>query len=483
MTVISRPDPKRVKRGLWVLSALLIGVAVAAQTPETVRESVDVIELSVLADVPSRRGTLGWDPVDVGDIELFEDGVQREVTGLDDSAETGWRVLVWIDGERCEPAWLDLQLRAIAASRRELLALGDPEIVVADPTPRRLTPPASLAGWEHLAGEVGPSIRCRDGPRVESQRLRLEKRHHEALIAAVDGEIRRNDLLLRHASTATAAGPALLLLVARGYDLRPHLRWAEPERPAGAELLAARAADGAEELGEGLAEGGWTVVVPAVPVPRSFPATGEAGGVKASPDHPELGPMLRVWPRRSRGQLRSPEQYEVFLDFKVEPWRRVAVLSAGSVSATAAELEAGLFAAASKRRVWYRSARPGLGESRRIRLQLRRSDEQPIPAPVLLPARWASTQVAAARIRGGGAGEGELPWRIEVAADGWRLASHTPISKPRRARWASFSDANATPEFQVGEFGDAASIGRADEASRFLYLEDLETGAWSAIRP
>jgi hypothetical protein len=420
--------------------------------------------------------------VDVGDVELFEDGARREVTGMDDTPESGWRVLVWIDGERCEPAWLALQLRAIAESRRQLAALGEVDVVVADPAARRFVAPQSLAGWEQLAGESGQAIRCRDAPGLESQRLRQEKRHQEALTAAVEGEIRRNEVLLRHAGSATAGGPALLLLVARGYDLRPHLRWAGPERPDGAELLAARAARGADELGEGLAEGGWTVVVAALPVPRTVAGTAASGGVQATPDS-ALGPMVRVLPRRSRGQLRDLEEYEAFLDFKVEPWRRLAVLTAGSVASSAADLGGSLSDAADKRRVWYRSERPRLGESRRIRLQLRKSDEQPIRAPVLLPARWRSTQVAAARIRSGEAGEGQLPWRIEAAADGWQLAGRAPIDTPRRARWARFADPQAAPEFQVADFGDAASIARSPGTGGSLYLEDLETGAWIVLRP
>src|SRR5262245_7568338 len=166
MTVISRPDPiRRLLRWGWV--AGMCATAAVAQTPETVRESVDVVELSVLADVPARRGTLNWDPVGAGDVEVFEDGAQKEVTGLDALDDVRWRVLVWIDGERCDPTWLAFQLKSLAGYRDELEALGDLEVVVADPTPRRLTAPASVAGWEALVGESGRAIGCRDTPAAE----------------------------------------------------------------------------------------------------------------------------------------------------------------------------------------------------------------------------------------------------------------------------------------------------------------------------
>jgi hypothetical protein len=454
------------------------------------RETVEVIELSVLADVPARRGTLGWDPVDVGDVELTEDGVSREVTEIEaaTAADTGgsWRVLVWIDGERCVHARLLRRLEALGAAREELAALGAVQVVAADPLPRVLT---GTVGWQGFAADVASRVRCRAAPREAADRLRAAGRPAAALAAWAGAEIARNDALLRSAGSATREGPALLVLLSEGYDLRPHLRWAERERPAGAEAFAERAAAATEELGRGLAEGGWTVLVPALDAPRSSAGGGVVGTTEPSIPGSSRVPMLRVWPRRSRGQMRPPAEYGVFLDFTLEPWRRVAALTAGGIATSAEDLRAALDEVRAKRRVWYRSARPEPGETRELRLALRHSDGQPIRAPALLPARWASVAVAATRARAGlnaaSGGESGLTWNVRRLAQGWRVG----LPERARIRWALVVPAAPdapVPElaFHVAGLSGEVTLptGGTAPPGAALYLEDLESGAWMLAR-
>jgi hypothetical protein len=276
----------------------------------------------------------------------------------------------------------------------------------------------------------------------------------------------------------------VLVLLSRGYDLRPQLRWAAAERPPGAAAFEARSEAATEELGRGLAEGGWTMVVPAMPPPRVgavAPAMGD--GVPSAPPSP-LPPMVRAWPPRSRGQLRQPEAYEVFLDFTLEPWRRVADLTAGGVAGSAGDLGATLGVVAGLRRVWYRSSRPAPGESRELRLLLRKSDGQPVRAPARLPARWSSAALAAARLRSGDAGDGVMPWRVERFGDRWRVTAIADLPASRAARWAVAGAADGSSDFQRSDLGRDATLPPAGAAppGAVLYLEDLETGAWLVSR-
>ncbi len=464
--------------------------ASAPPTPPAVVETVEVVELSVLADVPARRGTLGWDAVGVVDVELFENGVRREVTEIEavtaGDAGGAWRVLVWIDGERCDAARLLRRLEAVAAAREELAALGAVEVVAADPTPRSL---AGTVGWQGFARDVASRVRCRDAPREAADQLRAAGQPAAALAAQTGEVIARNDALLRFAGSATRRGPALLVLLSEGYDLRPHLRWAARERPAGAEAFAERAAAATEELGRGLAEGGWTVLVPALDAPRAAVGGGFVGTPGPSIPGPRGRQLVRVWPQRSRGQMRAPSEYEVFLDFTLEPWRRVAALTAGGIATNAEDLEDAVDEVRAKRLVWYRSARPKPGESRELRLELRRSDGQPIRAPALLPARWASAAVAAARARGSlataGGAEGSLGWDVTRLAQGWRVR----LPEKARVRWAVVVP--ATPEapppelsFHVDDLAREAVLptGGSTPPDAALYLEDLESGAWMVAR-
>jgi hypothetical protein len=453
-----------------------------AQDDTTLREAIEVTELSVLADVPARRGVLGRDPVGASDVEVYEDGILREVTHIDEEPEASWRVLVWIDGQRCEASWIKTQLAALGAASDEIAAVGRAEVRIADPIPRFFPEPLRPADWAELGRNAEETYGCHDLPRERAERLRRSGRMREALEAVVAGNISRNDRLLRFAGNAGFGKPALLILISLGYDLEPQLRYAASERPPNADRYAQRAGEALAKLGAGLAEGGWTVVVPAVSERTEDWSRGVPGGVPTRPPADQL--PWRVWPRRSRGQLRLPADYGVFGDFTLGPWRRVASMTAGAVGASSQDLKQALSGVQSKRRVWYRSTRPRPGESREVVLRLRDSDGQPIAAPVRLPAPWTSTAIAAARVRSGETGEGLVPWTVDYDRTAWQVRSQDDGEAPRRARWSLVINGDSTPEFHLADLGAVARLPPDDAVppGARLYLEDLETGAWMATR-
>ena len=263
------------------------------------RERVTAVDLVVEA---------AWLPPS-GGLEVTEDGEERPVVSVEQAGEAEpWRLVVWFELPLATPEGVRWAADALAERAADLVELGTVEVVVADPEPRTVLPPARDAeALVRALAAIAQEARAGD----ELVRLRRAVARELAGAAPADAEEadlartaaaeearfveeRADALLVRLAAIAAEPGTGsrrALLLVAAGWDLDPaafyraclardasepartRRPWRKPEpdraAPASGEVgWPAGTGATTEALARTLAAYGWVTLALATPVPQ-----------------------------------------------------------------------------------------------------------------------------------------------------------------------------------------------------------------------
>jgi len=216
------------------LAALVCGRPAAAQDEAREggfagRERVTAVDLVIEAtSAPSPAG-----------LEVAEDGQPRQVVSVERAGEAEpWRLVVWFELPLAEPEGVRWAADALAERAAELVELGAVEVVVADPEPRTVLPPARDAealartlaaiAQDARAGDELARLRravareladAAPGDAEAAELARTAAREEERFVAE-----RADALLVRLVDTAAEPGVGsrrALLLVTSGWDLDP----------------------------------------------------------------------------------------------------------------------------------------------------------------------------------------------------------------------------------------------------------------------
>jgi hypothetical protein len=172
-----------------------------------------------------------------------------------------------------------------------------------------------------------------------------------------------------------------VLLVSHGYPLDPDLRLPAELRPAEGPRLAAALVTATDQLARRLALARWLVVT----LPFAPPPSGEEseGDLPVPPEarpgpapFPNIGgdhgpPGMPTIPRRVPAIEPPAAAFDVYVLPEIEPLRRLADLTAGSVLRVPDQLAGALEAFAGRRRLWYRTTPFAPGEARTLEVWVR----------------------------------------------------------------------------------------------------------------
>lgn len=221
---------------------LAIAAPAAPQERPTFTESAEVTAFDLVADVESgARGpvsvepsdfhlSIGGDPVAVDTVYPGAELTRRPLAGDD-----AWTILIWLAADLSSSYQLRWAAASLSQLTVELATLGDVELLMGDPEPRRLLPPTRDAAgletalsrlatevegddrlaalrYDYVAERTAPTLDMGEGElarafAAEEERIVLS--HQDALLLALDQ--RRSDARRRR----------LLLLVSGGFDLWP----------------------------------------------------------------------------------------------------------------------------------------------------------------------------------------------------------------------------------------------------------------------
>ena len=283
----------------WALALAQLPATAAAQRSPAVVESQRVTAFDLLVELsrPKAPARAVQPPADLalGDFTMLWDGAALPLVGLarGDEDREPWRLVVYVDrvlASNHTVRWAAMEL----AERVDLLTeLGEVEIVVADPEPRRLL--AATRDGELVDGALSGVFLAPAGA------AHLVRRREEHLIdpprgppagSGIAGRQAEEERLLVRRQTDRLLGWLVesepptsrraVLLVGDGWDERPEEFYARADGPAAAPPVAPRTADPARELGETLAAYGWIVA----PLAPPAPAVGVGRfGAYVLPDH------------------------------------------------------------------------------------------------------------------------------------------------------------------------------------------------------
>jgi tetratricopeptide (TPR) repeat protein len=267
---------------VWLVAA--VPAAARQDQPFGGHERVTAVDLvvEVVRTLGPNAGAPLPDRLAAGDFTVEVDGAPRPVVTVETPEERAepWRLVVWFDLGLARPEGVRWAARELGARAAGLTELGEVELVVADPTPRRaLEPtrdPAALeAALTRIALTPPPShqvvalrrefLELLDDPDVEGGPRELARTAARLEAAAVHGRI---DGLLGWLAADDPGGPRRALLLAGAeYDTevagfyRDNLA-AAGEGAAGATLdtLTGDLAAATRDLAATLAAYGWVVV-------------------------------------------------------------------------------------------------------------------------------------------------------------------------------------------------------------------------------
>ncbi|HEV7668532.1 MAG TPA: VWA domain-containing protein [Thermoanaerobaculia bacterium] len=392
--------------GFLVLS-LLFAAPVFAQLPAAEPPSA---RFAVPIDIVDAKGRPVED-LTLADLELLVDGAPRPPAELSSPQTAGpWRIVLYFDRVTTGTQSLRAAADALIEQLPALAALGEVEVMVAEPEPRELVPPTrAIAPLEEALAQLFVTAEGRDDLRQARARFaarepgagadRSASDAADALAAEERIALRQQDRwleLLARPSGSSGSGPErteprVILLVSDGYDLDPAPAYGV--RRAGAPPLdrASRATAAAA------AELGWTVFAlrlgdEKLPDPRRWgllaPAQGIVGGRVTLPV-----PIRPIEPAVPLPSLADP----------IAPLRRVAEQTGGAFAATRAEVE-GLVASLGRRR-WLSWDGPALAAGGSAAIEVRsKKATRSVRAPARIGA-GVPAEVAAARGRALLAGE------------------------------------------------------------------------------
>jgi hypothetical protein len=327
---------------LWCWSG-----ALRAQEPSTVKEHVEVREIPVLVQMPP---DLSGKPL--GDVArrvvVLEDGAERTITALETVARPqgpGFgEVEVVFDRSHCDADVLARASAALGDAAAELAALGP--VRVSSWGPRGYQPSGGRGSTspERISEEVAAAARQGCPPPASAAPAELTP------------------------VASCSATPCLLLWVSAGWGTGPDLE---------AEIGKAGAA--AREM----ATAGWTVAgfAPVLVPPAER---------KTVPPETRPGDDRATWtvdvlhPRGDRARTKPESAYRSDAELSLAPLRRMAEVTAGSLTSTAEGLAQALRSLGARTLLYYRTDRAP--SERPATFEVRRTDGE--PGEVVAP-RWA----------------------------------------------------------------------------------------------
>jgi hypothetical protein len=351
------------------------GGRAGAQVP-TFRGEVRVEETAIVVQPPGPRFWLP-DDLDPPDLLVSEDGLLRRVTRVEPLADSGrsWTQVVYVDRRLAQPETVFLATLALAKRARSLAALGEVEVVEADPAPHVVLPATREARrielvLSDLAGAA----------RVERDRAGGRRPAVDPPQAAATAR-RQFDRLLVHLTARSGSGPRALFLVS---EIAP---------PDTAPLLAGY---GWLTLPMPVRRG--DVDVPGQPVSDDERARHRSQeGWNPATVPPLFEPML-VFPPRRRGTLASLEIVAaLYTAPDLAPLRELVVQTGGHLLGYDEQLDPALAALAGRWLVWV-EVPAGTPANRLRRLEIRT-----LRGEALRTFRWAASgtppEIEAARQR------------------------------------------------------------------------------------
>lgn len=450
---------------------------------ETYTESLDVRELELAVALPEGLSARRRAALTAKDFLVLDDGRSSPVTRFETLATGGpgagpWSILVYVDRVLGRRDTVARGLSALSARAEQLVHLGQVEVVVADPDPRRVLAPsgdvqqvrAALA--EAAAPPPTPPRQSELGGEVD--------------LAAVQLQGAR---LLATAADRDPAGPRALLLVADVDE-------------AGASGLAPEVLAKLPAAGAAVAAYGWSVVTVALP-PPPVPNTKPPERPAPVDDHERFRSEAQGASRGETftlggGKKAQDIDLDRALDSAFQPraalLRQVARESGGAVLRSEEAVERSLAELAARVRLIYRAGGQPDGRLRPVEVRLLPEDE------VLIGPRWRRSGVASevsrarstaaiadARLTGSGlALETEIGARdgspfVRVAVGEAQAAEPGPW---RLTVGVAVEDGSLTlhqEELAGGEGTWPREVGLslpADARRAVVLVENLVTGAW-----
>lgn len=327
---------------------LFVGSAVAGgatSEPSRVRDEVFVSEASVITALS--RGHLGTS-VDPGDLRV-EIGEQRlpvtQIQSLRDIEE--WSILVYVVAPLAEPRHLLDGVQAIAGELERLTAMGEVELIVAQPEPRIVEAPGRDP--TRLAEALAEVSRRAQAGRLGGDLARLLSTEDPDRTAAAADLVRAQLAMLGRTVDGRCAGEAcLLLLVMDGFPLE--LGTSAPGPAGGGGACCGPLVD---ELSRQLAAVGWiAAVVSARPAGEEASGPPPQGEVQVDPSG-RTTVMTRVWPPEDPQAPISEQKRALVVRPESAPLLRLANATAGFLTVVPWELRHGLEDLRRRSLVWF----------------------------------------------------------------------------------------------------------------------------------
>ncbi len=456
---------------LAVPTASVLEAQPPASPPFTDEQRVTAVD--VMVEIVSRRqkGAVPALPSYLGpdDFEVVYEGEPLEVVGVSafgpaQHAHDGepWSIVVYFDRRLVNPADASWAAGELFEAAQQLAALGDVEVVTADPAPRPLVEPtrdAELLGSVLAEIALFPEgndhelLRIRDELLDELGKADSEIDPAELAAFAVAEEkriVRRQlDALLTWLADKEAGTRRALFLVGAGFDLAPEAFYRSRLDRAAKKALSGETGeleDDLEALGRTLAAYGW-ITFPLVPPAEDPPSKGVRIGkwrlgaprgdtreTAVDPLHPEetVGPVMLNFLNLTREGSRDPEKAESYLEFgatlaeqdelpEAEQAFRMALYHFGEDPETAARQAAALVELGEvlERQGRRREARAAFHEARELDPETVPADETPLAelAAPAVPLEKLGGRTAGSLVRGSddlAATLAALPYRVRV---------------------------------------------------------------------
>lgn len=265
--------------GLALLAVLPHALLAQESAPFRGEARVTAVDLLVDTGLKSPRRL---ENLTAADFEVLYDGASQPVVAVEspaaEEATEPWTIVIYFDYSLASNIAVRWAADLLAGQAKALNKLGRVEVLVADPTPRRLVAPGG--GVEELEGALSQLVieatsrdelgSLRDEYITASLNLANESEREDLIAAAVEAEAlvvrRQQDHLLTWLTTADAAGARrALFLVHGGWALDPRERYGDQASslvPA-ADLMAET-----QELARTLAAYGWITVGVTPPEPE-----------------------------------------------------------------------------------------------------------------------------------------------------------------------------------------------------------------------
>lgn len=327
----------------------------APSDPPAAAVAPERVELAVEALDPKGQPVPRLAP---GDLAVVEDGEPRRVVEVAPAAGS-YRVVVWVDRVLAGPATVMAATNALADRAADLAALGEVEVIVAEPEPRSLLAPSRQpAAINDALSRAFFDADGRDDLRALRRRFLADgapEGFAERAAEAADDEARlvarQGDRMAEWLARRGGQGPGVLFLVADGWDLEPRAfylgRAPAAERAATeAALAGASLAPASRDLARIVAALGWTTV--ALPVGGAELPTAPRWGMGNIRGTPSARVTLGKRPEK------EPPPPEVLLE-PGAPLAALATETGGEVVASPLAVPAALARLAARSRVGFES--------------------------------------------------------------------------------------------------------------------------------